>query len=85
MDDEFTIIKSSLSRKITREGTTIEVLIYRSVHEKEWILEVVDHEGGSTVWEETFQTEQDALNEVFQTIASGGMSGFVRAPIQKLH
>jgi len=85
MDDESAVIESSLSRKITREGTTIEVLIYRSVHEKEWILEVVDHEGVTTVWEETFQTEQDALNEVFQTIASGGMSGFVRAPIQKLH
>ena len=85
MDDESAIIESSLSRKITREGTTIEVLIYRSVHEKEWILEVVDHEGESAVWEETFQTEQDALNEVFQTIASGGMSGFVRAPFQKLH
>jgi len=37
MDDESALIESSLSRKITREGTTIEVLIYRSVHEKEWI------------------------------------------------
>ena len=42
MDDESAVKESSLSRKITREGMTIEVLIYRSVHEKEWILEVVD-------------------------------------------
>ena len=85
MNDETAILESSLSRKITREGTTIEVLIYRGVHEKEWTLEVVDQKGSAIVWKETFLTEQDALNEVFQTIASGGMSGFVRAPIQKLH
>jgi hypothetical protein len=74
MDDESKIITSPLSRKITREGATIEVLIYRGVHEAEWVLEVVDHLGGATVWKETFLTEQDALNEVFQTIASGGLS-----------
>ena len=85
MNDEFAIVESPLSRKITREGTTIEVLIYRGVHEKEWTLEVVNHEGRATVWKETFLTEQDALNEVFQTIASGGMSGFVRPPIQEIH
>ena len=85
MDDKSAVTEFSVSRKITREGKTIEALLYRSLHEKKWNLEVVDHEGESTVWEETFQTEQDVLNEVFQTIASGGMSGFVRAPIQKLH
>ena len=41
--------------------------------------------GPRTVWEDTFATEQDALNEVFQTIAVEGMSGFLREPGQKLH
>jgi hypothetical protein len=60
MDDEYKIINSPLSQKITRDGTTIDVLIYRGEHEAEWILEVVDHAGGSTVWDDTFATEQDA-------------------------
>lgn len=83
--DDYKITRSRLSRKITREGTTLEVLIYRVEGDDAWILEIIDHEGGSTIWDETFVTEQDALNEVFQTIASGGISGFVRDHIQKLH
>jgi hypothetical protein len=85
MDDEFKIINSSLSQKITRDGTTIEVLIYRGEHEAAWILEVVDHAGGSTVWDETFQTEQAALNEVLRTIDEEGIACFLLDPIEKLH
>jgi len=85
MDDEYKIINSPLSQKLSRDGITIEVMIYRGEHEAEWILEVIDHAGGSTVWEATFATEQDALNEVFQTIATDGIGCFVVDPIQKLH
>ena len=85
MDDEYKIINSPLSQKLSREGMTIEVMIYRGEHDAEWILEVIDHAGGSTVWEATFASEQDALNEVFQTIAAEGIGCFVVDPIQKLH
>ena len=85
MDNEYRIINSKLSQKITRDGMTVDVQIYRGENDPVWILEVIDQEGGSTVWEETFQTEQDALNEVFQTIASEGIDCFLRDPIEKLH
>ena len=85
MDDEYKIINSPLSRKISREGTTVEVLIYRGEHDKGWILEVVNELGGSTVWDDSFETEQDALNEVFQTIAAEGMASFLQDPEQKPH
>lgn len=85
MDDEYKIITSPLSRKITRDGMTIDVQIYRGENDPVWVLEVIDQEGASTVWEDTFQTEQDALNEVFQTIASEGIGCFLRDPIEKLH
>ena len=85
MDDEYKIINSPLSRTITRDGMTVDVQIYRGENDPVWILEVIDQEGGSTVWDETFQTEQDALNEVFQTIASEGIGCFLVEPIQKLH
>jgi uncharacterized protein len=85
MDDEYKIIPSPLSQKITRDGTTIEVLIYRGEHKSAWILEVVDHAGGATVWEETFQTEQAALNEVLRTIDEEGIACFLLDPIAKLH
>jgi uncharacterized protein len=85
MDDEYKIITSQLSQKITRDGTTIEVLIYRGEHDATWILEVVDSAGGSTVWDETFATEQDALNEVLRTIDDEGIACFILDPIEKLH
>ena len=85
MDDETKLIVSRLSRTITLDGITVDVHIFRSEGDPEWTLEVVDHDGASTVWEDTFATEQDALNEVFQTIAVEGMSGFLREPGHKLH
>jgi uncharacterized protein len=50
-----------------------------------WILEVVNSAGGSTVWEETFQTEQAALSEVLRTIEVEGISCFLLDPVQELH
>ena len=85
MDDKFKIITSPLSRKFTREGITVEILIYRGENDRAWALEVVDPGGASTVWEDNFATEQDALNEVYQTIATEGIGSFLRDPDQKLH
>jgi hypothetical protein len=85
MEDEDRIITSPLSRKFTRDGITIEILIYRLEDDPAWQLEVVDPEGVSTVWEDLFATEQDALNEAFQTIASEGIASFLRDPNQTLH
>jgi len=85
MDDEYKIINSALSQRITRDGTTIDVMIYRGEHEAAWILEVVDSAGGSTVWDDTFQTEQDALSEVLRTIDEEGIACFLLDPIEKLH
>ena len=85
MDDEYRIINSPLSQTITSAETTIDVRIYRGEHEPAWILEVVDDAGGSTVWEETFRTEQDALKEVLRTIDDEGITCFLRDPVQNFH
>lgn len=48
MQEEYEIIDSPLSQMISRDGMTVEVLIYRGKDDSGWILEVVDQEGGST-------------------------------------
>ena len=78
MDEDCKIIDSPLSRQITRNGVTIEVQIYRGENDDGWILEVVDESGGSTVWQEPFATEVDALNEVLTTIKSEGIESFAK-------
>ncbi len=45
---------------------TVEVLIYRGKDDEGWMLEVVDQEGGSTVWEDWFSTEEEALAEALK-------------------
>jgi uncharacterized protein len=79
MDDEYQITHSPLEQQVTRDGITVEILIYRGENEKGWILEVVDHLGGSTVWDDEFPTDQAALEEAMATIEAEGMGTFAAA------
>ncbi len=52
---------SPLSGRVTRDGVTVQVHIYRFVGTDDgWTLEVVDHDDGSTVWEGSFDTDVEA-------------------------
>lgn len=85
IDDEFMLIESKLSGFITQDGMTIEVWIYRSDAERTWLLEVVDEEGGCTVWGDRFETDQAALDEVKRTIETDGMVIFLSDPDETMH
>jgi uncharacterized protein len=85
MDEDYKMIESALSRQITRDGVTIDVKIYRGEDDGGWILEVVDEFGGSTVWQEPFATEAEALNEVLMTIKLEGIESFVKDENASLH
>ena len=85
MDDDFKIIDSPLSTSISHNGVTIEVHIYRGEKDDGWSLEVVDHLGGSTVWQDTFASDVDALEEVQRTIAEDGIASFLRDSSEQLH
>lgn len=51
---------------------TVEVLIYRGIDDPGWMLELVDREGGSTVWEDWFPTAEEALAEAMSAIDTEG-------------
>ena len=55
------IVTSSYSRRVTRDGITVEVGIHRLETEPGWSLEVVNAAGTSTVWDDLFETD-DAAN-----------------------
>jgi len=78
--DEFTLIESKLSGLITQDDITIEVSIYLGDAEKTWLLEVVDEEGTSIVWDDRFVTDQAALDEVKRAIETEGMENFLSDP-----
>jgi uncharacterized protein len=71
------IIMSPLCREITVDGTKIQIDIYRGENEPGWILEVIDEENASTVWDEPFDTDQEALDAVLIVIEKDGIRSFL--------
>lgn len=66
-DDEPELVESALSQEVTRNGVTVKVEIYGDGDGK-WILEIVDQENTSHVWEEHFETDQLALAEALRAL-----------------
>lgn len=66
-ESEPEFVESPLSQSISRHGVTVRVEIYGD-GEGKWILEVVDRDGASHVWDERFETDQAALNAAIEAL-----------------
>lgn len=76
-DDTYDIVHSPLERTLSGEGHTLRIDIYRGDSEPDWILEIVDEQGTSSVFDERFATDQAALDAALAEIeAEGGMHRF---------
>jgi hypothetical protein len=73
------IVMSPLCRGITGDGTKIQVDIYRGEDDPGWILEVIDEENASTVWNEPFDTDREALDTVMEVIELDGIRSFLES------
>lgn len=71
------LVYSNLSRMVTKDGVTVEVSIVRLENETKWSLDVVDPSGGSTVWDDLFSSDQEALAEFERTVAKEGIRTFL--------
>lgn len=60
-------IESLLSQNVTRNGVSVRVEIYGDSNGG-WILEVVDAENASHVWDAPFETDQEALAEALRAL-----------------
>ena len=77
---------SPLSARVTRDGVTVDVKIYRFAGSDDpWQLEVVGHGGGSTVWNDPFPTAQDAYSAFNEVVEEDGMASFAAASGVTLH
>ncbi len=77
---------SPLSSRLTRDGVTVDVKIYRFAGTDDpWQLEVVDHEGGSTVWDDQFPTAQDAYRAFNEAVEEDGIGSFAAASSGTIH
>ena len=83
-DKEYDIVHSPLSQKLTRDGKTIDIEIYGE-QDGGWILEVVDEYGNSTVWDNSFDDDQSALDCVLETVKDEGINALVSPPSDVAH
>lgn len=79
------IIMSPLCREISGDDTKIQVDIYHGEDESGWILEVIDEENASTVWDEPFDTDREALNAVMEVIEKDGIRSFLEGDSEVMH
>ena len=79
MEEEFELEESPLRQKISASGKTVEVQIYRGGG-SDWHLEVVDEFGNSTVWDDQFKSDQEALDEAKSTIKDEGIESLIGLP-----
>jgi len=79
MHDEHDLIHSPLQQHCTVGAHTLEICIYRMPNTA-WTLEVVDQHGNSAVWDEEFETDQAALDEVMRIIREDGIESLIGEP-----
>jgi hypothetical protein len=79
------IIDSPLSRIVEEDGISVDVRIYR-LEDTDWSLEIVANDGNSTVWNDLFPSDEDALAEALESIGEDGIRGFSEgAPDAAVH
>lgn len=74
--DESDLIYSKHCQTVSRNGKTVEVQIYSS-GKNDWILEVVDEENNSTVWDDLFATDDEAFQEFQRTLEEEGIESMI--------
>ena len=84
MHEEIEITMSPLCQSIERDGKSVRVDIYDDGDGK-WILEVVDEFGNSVVWDDHFPTDQEALDEVLDTIEKEGIDALIGSVSAQIH
>jgi hypothetical protein len=69
---------SPLYQEVAQDGLTVRVQIHRlKTGSGGWSLEVVDDENTSTVWDDLFATDHEALAEFSRTLKAEGIESFL--------
>ena len=77
-DDDPGFVDSPLSRTITRHGVTVEVQIHGEPGE--WLLEIVDAQRNSHVWDDRFESDRQALEEALRALEEEPLEFFGPGP-----
>lgn len=74
--DESELVYSKDCQSVTGDGHTVKVEIY-SYGKNDWILEVVGADNNSTVWDDPFDTDDEAFQEFERTQKEEGIKSMI--------
>ena len=84
MHEDYEVKMSPLCQSVTSDERTVQVDIYED-GAGGWLLEVVDEYNNSTVWEDPFKTDQEALDEALDTIEKEGIGSLIGPELGASH
>lgn len=73
------LVYSEHCQSVSSGGRSVRLEIY-GTGQNDWILEVVDEHGNSTVWDDPFDTDQAAFEEFQRTLADEGIESMIGNP-----
>ena len=73
------LIESLLDQTYSKDGKSIKIEIYR-MPDTAWNVQVVDTFGNSTVWDDDFESDKEALQFVLAEIERDGIDEFIGPP-----
>ena len=68
--------KSDITKEIEKDGLKVKIEVYKA-DEGGWILEIVDEQWNSTVWDDLFQSAKEALDAGIRAIEEEGIVSFI--------
>jgi len=77
-EDEPNVVHSSKSQRVAIDGYPFQIEIYRLEGDREWSLEVIDMDGTSHVWDETFASDKAARTAALIALEEEGPYTFMR-------
>jgi hypothetical protein len=69
--------ESNITKEIEKDGSKVTIEVYKAEEEGGWILEIVDEEWNSTLWDDLFPSATEALNEGIKAIDKEGIQSFI--------
>ena len=77
------LIESLLDQTYSKDGKSIKIEIYR-MPDTAWNVQVVDTFGNSTVWDDEFESDKEALQFVLAEIERDGIDEFIGPPSNRV-
>lgn len=68
--------ESDITKEIEKDGFKVTIEVYKG-DQGGWILEILDEEWNSTVWDDLFPSAKEALDAGIKAIEEEGIQAFI--------